>query len=656
VINDILDFSKVESGRLDIEEVQFSLSVAIRDVNKMIEVGAQRKNIEYESFVQAEIEQDFKVMGDPGRLRQIIQNLLTNSLKFTTEGHIKLSVTIIAETQDTFNVQFEVEDTGIGIEEDVRKRLFKPFSQADSSTARRFGGTGLGLTISKNLVELMHGEIELESRLGVGTKARFWLPFRKVSEKTDGSPLIELSTIPDRLQSEASISRSAGGGSPPGTPPMRNVNLRGPLSGSSSRAVTAPQSASGITDDYMHLSMAERANIHILVVEDNQINQQIALKTIKKLGFSANAVWNGKESLDYLLEEPTPERPRPNVILMDVQMPIMDGYRATHTIRTQFPFKDNVQDIPIVAMTASAIQGDREKCKKAGMDDYLAKPVKGKVLERMLLKWSIEGRNRTQDSSRQESISADSEYSFEGINEATNKVSSQGSISTEKLTSTSATGSNDTERASSSAQLPLLPTSTIQVPTQPSPSQAPTSAPYQPSQLKHSLSPPSASPPLVSTAGKKSVASFDLASRLSRVQFGSDNALAFGSESDNQRVLRRLQSEEKASSLRDDKMLNLAANSRSHHHDVSEREKAEHREDLGASHPLTRDNLGMLSQQQYASGSSGSGRGGDGSLGGKLLKDRSRSFGDGGDESEGGRRRPGLEGTRKFKSERIERG
>jgi signal transduction histidine kinase len=136
VINDILDFSKVESGRLDIEDVHFNMAVVIRDINKMVEFGAQRKNLNYESYIEPAINDDFKVMGDPGRLRQIIQNLLTNSLKFTTEGIIRLSVGIIGETNETYNVQFEVVDSGIGVEEEVRKKLFQPFSQADSSTAR----------------------------------------------------------------------------------------------------------------------------------------------------------------------------------------------------------------------------------------------------------------------------------------------------------------------------------------------------------------------------------------------------------------------------------------------------------------------------------------------------------------------------------------
>lgn len=151
VINDILDLSKVESGRLDIEEVQFSLSVVIRDVSKMLSFAAERKNLNFQGDIQIGMDRDLIVMGDPGRVRQILTNLLTNSIKFTSEGHVKLAVVMQKETAETIEVKFIVEDTGIGIEEEVRQRLFKPFSQADSSTARRFGGTGLGLTISKNV-------------------------------------------------------------------------------------------------------------------------------------------------------------------------------------------------------------------------------------------------------------------------------------------------------------------------------------------------------------------------------------------------------------------------------------------------------------------------------------------------------------------------
>ena len=151
VINDILDLSKVESGRLDIEEVQFSLSVVVQDVCKMLSFAAERKNLEFKSDIRVGVYEDLVVLGDPGRCRQILTNLLTNSIKFTSEGWVELSVEVGSENDDSIEVQFTVEDTGIGIEEEIRKKLFKPFSQADSSTARRFGGTGLGLAICKNV-------------------------------------------------------------------------------------------------------------------------------------------------------------------------------------------------------------------------------------------------------------------------------------------------------------------------------------------------------------------------------------------------------------------------------------------------------------------------------------------------------------------------
>ncbi|KAF7911357.1 uncharacterized protein EAF01_002864 [Botrytis porri] len=384
VINDILDFSKVESGRLDIEEVQFSLSVVVRDVSKMLGFAAERKNLMFESNIAVGVERDLIVMGDPGRVRQIITNLLTNSIKFTSEGRVKFSVVKEKEDADTIEVKFVVEDSGIGIEEEVRKRLFKPFSQADSSTARRFGGTGLGLTISKNLVDLMHGRITLESSLGQGTTATFWIPFNK-PQYHDGNVLIDIGSLPDRLQSEMSVSCGSSdydvGPSPQKNPWEVSKHHR-------SISMTPP-----VTSD-LEMSSADRANVKVLVVEDNAINQQIALKTIRKLGFSPSAVWNGKEALDYLLaaDSPNPPHPKPDIILMDVQMPIIDGYRATHILRHHSPYSHSTRNIPIVAMTASAIQGDREKCQKAGMDDYLAKPVKGKTLEKMLVRWGINKR------------------------------------------------------------------------------------------------------------------------------------------------------------------------------------------------------------------------------------------------------------------------
>lgn len=261
VINDILDFSKVESGRLDIEEVQFSLSVVVRDVSKMLSFAAERKNLIFESDIEVGVDRDLIVMGDPGRVRQIITNLLTNSIKFTSEGTVKFSVLKERETSEIFEVKFVVEDTGIGIEEEVRKRLFKPFSQADSSTARRFGGTGLGLTISKNLVDLMHGRITLESTLGNGTIATFWIPFNK-PQYHDGSALIDIGCLPDRLQSEMSVSCNSSEFDAPGTPPGQHSHDMHRKHKGRASSMTPP-----VTSEF-ELSRDERAKTNILLVED----------------------------------------------------------------------------------------------------------------------------------------------------------------------------------------------------------------------------------------------------------------------------------------------------------------------------------------------------------------------------------------------------
>ena len=243
----------------------------------------------------------------------------------------------------------------------------------------------------------MHGNITLSSTLGTGTKATFTIPFKKTEYRSGSAPLIDLQAIPERLRSELSVSgctsdQKSGSSSPPlspfNAPEAMRTHRKQP---SEPRHPSLPTVPGAGTD----LSEAERKNINILVVEDNAINQQIALKTIKKLGFSVRAVWNGREALDYLLKPFTAEHPRPDVILMDVQMPILDGYRATHLIRHHHPYSalPGMRVVPIVAMTASAIQGDREKCQQAGMDDYLAKPVKGKILEKMLVKWALRTKN-----------------------------------------------------------------------------------------------------------------------------------------------------------------------------------------------------------------------------------------------------------------------
>lgn len=403
VINDILDFSKIESGRLDIEEVQFSLTVVLKDVAKMLSYAAARKNLDFSSELDLGSLEDLPLLGDPGRIRQILTNLLTNSIKFTSDGYVKLSAQIVEESPESMVVEFTVQDSGIGIEEEVKKRLFKPFSQADSSTARRFGGTGLGLTISKNLVDLMHGQIWLDSKLDHGTTATFTIPFKKV-EYSSGkhTQLVDIGALPDRLHSELSMSVDDARQDSKGrriSPPLPHS----PLSNASGRATKGD---SAIPMD--------RAKYHVLIVEDNAVNQQIALKFIKGLKFSANAVWNGKEALQYLLKATNPalpveekaSYPVPHLILMDCQMPVLDGYHATHILRHHEPYStiEAINRIPIVAMTASAIQGDREKCEKAGMDDYLAKPVKRPVLEKMIVKWVTQPQNEWKASNKEDAV------------------------------------------------------------------------------------------------------------------------------------------------------------------------------------------------------------------------------------------------------------
>ncbi|EWC44585.1 hypothetical protein DRE_06666 [Drechslerella stenobrocha 248] len=493
VINDILDFSKVESGRLDIEEVQFSLALVLSDVTRMMSIHAEKKRLRFDTQISSEIKDDIQVLGDPGRVRQILTNLLSNSIKFTLEGHVKLSASIeeqqIADTETKglipklakgtakyFVVKFVIEDTGIGIKDDVMGSLFTPFGQADSSTARKFGGSGLGLAISKNLVDLMGGLIQLTSVYRKGTTATVKIPFRypfsrHPSSSSPGEIFSDLESVPERLQNDTSISiRSVSESSlsptlnasgdpvtPPVSPPLRGTSRSETRSDHSrSQSLSDAQfhsrsrSASSISiPPYLHptadpkfvLPMDKRAKMHVLIVEDNPINQQIATKLVRKLGFAASAVSNGQEGLDYLNEanlslqrgvadsvpvpsskanysasiqrqlrrqldrgeglEPVPlpldvrrrrsrsgktmkDRIVPNLVLMDCHMPVLDGYSATRAVRL---LPGPIKDIPIIAMTASAIKGDREKCREAGMSDYLSKPVVTNNLEKMLAKW-----------------------------------------------------------------------------------------------------------------------------------------------------------------------------------------------------------------------------------------------------------------------------
>ncbi|GAB1526132.1 hypothetical protein RhiTH_009298 [Rhizoctonia solani] len=396
VINDILDFSKVEIGKLDIDNIPLSLGVVLLDTKKMLSFAARKKVrpglvqprfwgliLYHKGLIfndEIHIKYAGRVMGDPGRLRQVLTNLLTNSIKFTSEGSITLRAIQESEDEKTVRVRFSVEDEGMGIADSIRERLFQPFSQADSSTARRYGGTGLGLTISKNLVELMRGRIGLDSKEGKGTCAWFSVPFKKASD--------ELPAAPRSLSPEAAASIALPILPQTETPTESNSTSPLPLGPASAISSLAIQNGNGLLGSNMVNGMAPRPSgslqrpregIWILVAEDNLINQQIALKTLRKMNFNAEAADNGKQVLAAL------ERRTYDLILMDCQMPEMDGYEATMCIRQLESVE--VRSIPIIAMTASAIRGDKEKCLKVGMSDYLSKPVKRQALEAMLVRW-----------------------------------------------------------------------------------------------------------------------------------------------------------------------------------------------------------------------------------------------------------------------------
>ena len=260
--------------------------------------------------------------GDPGRIRQILTNLLSNAIKFTSRGEVKVAVTLSSNYNGKAIIHFAVTDSGIGIPENRLGKMFQIFSQADSSTTRKFGGTGLGLSISKRLVELMGGKIGVTSTEGKGSQFWFSIPLVRA---------VEL-----ELKAEE-------------------------------------------TEDLSAVSVVSKSHYRVLVAEDNVINQKVALKMLQKFGYRADAVANGLEAIEALRQRPY------HLVLMDCQMPEMDGYEATRQLR-----KDSnltLSKIRIVAMTANAIAGDREKCLEAGMDDYITKPVQGKELARVVEKW-----------------------------------------------------------------------------------------------------------------------------------------------------------------------------------------------------------------------------------------------------------------------------
>ncbi len=327
LINNILDFSKIEARKLDLEVADFDLSALLADFSDFMAVAAHKKGLALLCTLDPRIPPLLR--GDPGRLGQILTNLVGNGIKFTPSGKVEILVSLISETAETAILRFVVRDTGIGIPEEKRSLLFEKFSQVDASTTREYGGTGLGLSIVKQLVELMGGKIGVKSECGCGTQFYFTIPLGKQT----GSARRETVS--------------------PVLPPDRLAGL-----------------------------FADR-KVHVLLAEDNFTNQQVSLGMLEKLGIKADTVANGVEALEAL--EATPY----DIVLMDVQMPVMDGLEATRRIRD---LQSDVRSVPIIALTARAVQGDCGECLKAGMNDYVTKPVALPKLAGVLQKWLSKGR------------------------------------------------------------------------------------------------------------------------------------------------------------------------------------------------------------------------------------------------------------------------
>ena len=328
VINDILDFSKIEAGKLDLEILDFSLPATLENVRQLLSVKAKEKGLQLICRIDAEV--PVWLRGDSGRLRQILLNLGGNAVKFTPTGGVVVRACLDREDEHVAVIRFSVEDDGIGISPDRQAHIFTPFTQGDSSTTRKYGGTGLGLTISSQLVALMSGQIGVESEPGSGS--RFW--FTAVFEKT--------AKLPAHL--------------PNAGPPVVKEEPNGSV------------------------SVAPMLRGRLLVAEDNIVNQKVALAILKKLGYQTDVVSNGKEALAALREGSY------DLVLMDCQMPEMDGYEAAALIRESQSGVHNHQ-IPIIALTAHAMKGDRDKCLAGGMNDYISKPMKTTTVADVLEKW-----------------------------------------------------------------------------------------------------------------------------------------------------------------------------------------------------------------------------------------------------------------------------
>lgn len=319
LLNDVLDFSKIEAGKMELDAHEFDLGRIVNETVQAMSVRAFQKRLVLLHHIAPAI--PARLIGDDGRLRQILINLIGNAIKFTHKGGVTIEVGVESETADTVVLHFLIKDTGIGIPEDLHERIFEAFTQAESTTTRRYGGTGLGLAICRDLVSLMEGRIWVESEPEAGSTFHF----------------------------TASFGRTSG------------ISIK-PVSSRVEPVITA------------------HASLNVLVVEDGHANQIVCARMLEKRGHVATLASNGQEAIDFFKSEQL------DAILMDVQMPGMNGFAATAVIR-EIEQRDGGH-VPIIAMTANALKGDRELCLAAGMDDYLAKPLRSAELFRVLERFS----------------------------------------------------------------------------------------------------------------------------------------------------------------------------------------------------------------------------------------------------------------------------
>ena len=328
LLNDILDLSKVEAGKLELESRAFDPSQILHETRLLFTETAAHKGL---ALIELWSGPAQHYLGDAHRLRQMVSNLVGNAIKFSSRGEIRIEAREVTCNGDTAQVEFSVTDSGIGIAQDKQEQLFQPFSQADNSTTREFGGTGLGLSIVRSLARVMDGDAGVESTFGQGSRFWFRIGVHRVAEGTD------------KRQAQRGQSVEV-----PADPTQSNLSGR------------------------------------VLVAEDNRINQMVIRALLAKLGLTCEVAGDGQQVVDALLA--CADADRPDLILMDLQMPVLDGYGATAKIRA-WEAERGLPRMPIIALTADAFAEDRVRCISAGMDDFLSKPVDRETLAATLRRW-----------------------------------------------------------------------------------------------------------------------------------------------------------------------------------------------------------------------------------------------------------------------------